>query len=81
MCHAPHTRLPGCISLSHSHRAEFWYAQEYEASVDKETMERAVSGGGYESDDDDTDAAMEQRVGSSGQHAAAIIALAVAPDG
>ena len=44
-------------------------------------MERAISGGGYESDDDDTDAAMQLRAGSSGQHTAAIIALTAAPDG
>lgn len=55
--------------------------QEVEDVAEEDAMERAVSGGGYESDNDDTDAAVQIRPQGSGQPAAAIIALAAAPDG
>jgi hypothetical protein len=56
-------------------------SQDEEAVEGAEAVERAVSGGGYESDNDDTDAAMQLRAQSSGQPTAAIIALAAAPNG
>lgn len=55
--------------------------QGEEEAEEEERNERAVSGEGYESDNDDTDAAIRARPHSSKQSTAAMIALAVAPDG
>ena len=68
-------------SLVFPYLRELSSVQEVEDVAEEDAMERAVSGGGYESDNDDTDAAVQMRPQGSGQPAAAIIALAAAPDG
>ena len=52
-----------------------------EGAEDEDAAGAAVSDGGYESDNDDTDANVQMRAESNGHVAAAVIALAAAPDG
>ncbi len=52
-----------------------------EGAEDEDAAGAAVSEGGYESDNDDTDANVQMRAESNGHVAAAIIALAAPPDG
>ena len=52
-----------------------------EEAEDEDAAGAVVSDGGYESDNDDTDANVHMRAESNGHVAAAVIALAAAPDG
>ena len=62
-------------------KACIFTVKDGEEAEDEDAAGAPVSDGGYESDNDDTDANVQMRAESNGHAAAAIIALAAAPDG
>ena len=74
--------LPSCLrGFGIPLKACFSTVKEGEEAEEEDAAGAAVSDGGYESDNDDTDANVQMRAESNGHVAAAVIALAAASDG